>query len=83
MPRTDANIDACYRELLDALTPADRVAKSAAMFAWTREQIARQIVSERGPVDTETLKWMVALRLYGHEQSIRELIQDQFPDVPG
>lgn len=63
------------------MTPAERVARSAAMFQWTRDQLARQIIAERGPTDTESLKWLVALRLYGNEASVREMIERKLADV--
>ena len=63
------------------MSPAERVARSAAMFGWTREQLARQIIAERGPTDAETLKWLVALRLYGSQPDVRELIETKLADV--
>ena len=44
-------IESKYQDGIDRLTPAERVARSATMFAWTRNQIARQIVSEQGDMD--------------------------------
>ncbi|MEX1026761.1 MAG: hypothetical protein WD049_01960, partial [Candidatus Paceibacterota bacterium] len=82
MPQTHAKIEDRYRELLASLTPAQRVARSAAMFVWTREQIARQIRLERGALDHETIKWLVALRLYGKDPIVRTLIEGQLQDVP-
>ena len=76
-------IEKLYQEAIDALTPAQRVARSAAMFAWTRDQIARQIVAEQGATDSERLKWQVALRLYGNEPTVRRLIQRKLADVSG
>ena len=80
---TPSVIEARYRDCIDAMTPAERVARSAAMFAWTRNQIARQITSQQGEMDAELLKWKVALRLYGSESSVRRLIEREFPDVSG
>lgn len=65
------------------MTPAERVARSAAMFQWTREQLARQIVAQRGDCDAETLKWEVALRLYGDQATMRDLIKQKLADVSG
>ncbi len=65
------------------MTPAQRVARSAAMFAWTRDQIARQIVSEQGELDAESLKWKVALSLYGSEPIVRRFIERRLADVSG
>jgi hypothetical protein len=78
-----SEIEARYQEGIDAMTPAQRVARSAAMFAWTREQIARQIVAEQGPMDPEPLRWKVALRLYGNEPVVRRLIERKLADVSG
>jgi hypothetical protein len=82
MPPQSA-IESRYQGGIDALTPAERVARSAAMFAWTRDQIARQIVSEQGDMDPETLKCKVALRLYQSEPSVCRLIQRKLADVSG
>lgn len=56
-------------------------ARSAARFQWTREQIARQIVAEQDELDDETLKLLVALRLYGSEPEVRRLIEEELANV--
>ena len=81
MPNVSSPIELAYRDRIDAMTPAERVARSAAMFQWTREQIGRQIVSQRGHVDKETLKWLVALRLYGDHPVMRRCIERKLADV--
>ena len=82
MPR-QSPIESLYRDAIDELTPAQRVARSAAMFAWARDQIARQIVAEQGEVDSESLRWKVALRLYGREPAVRRLVERKLSDVSG
>jgi hypothetical protein len=67
--------ESIYLDRMDALTPKERVARAASMFQWVRETIARQILSDLGPMSPEKLKWMVAMRQYGADQTIRELIQ--------
>jgi hypothetical protein len=42
------SIELKYQKRIDALTPKDRVARAAAIFQWTREAIARQIVTDSG-----------------------------------
>jgi hypothetical protein len=76
-----SKIESAYRQRMDALTPAERVARSAALFQWTREQIARNIQAERGDVDHETLKWLVALRLYSGEEMVCKWIKRKLADV--
>jgi hypothetical protein len=78
-----STVESKYQQGIAALTPAQRVARSAALFEWTRDQIARQIVAEHGDMDSETLLWQVALRLYGNEPILRHLIERKLSDVPG
>lgn len=71
-----------YEERIDALTPKERVARAAAMFQWARETIARQIVAESGPMSSERLKWLVAMRQYGAEPAVRAMIERTLERVP-
>lgn len=75
-------IESKYLDRMDALTPKERVARAASMFQWARETIARQILSDLGPMSSERLKWMVAMRQYGADKTTRELIQRAFVNVP-
>ncbi len=77
----NSSVEAEYQKRIDAMTPAERVARSAAMFQWTREQLARQIVAELGPMDESVLKWHVALKLYGNEPIVREMIERELLNV--
>ena len=70
-----------YLARMDSLSIKERVARSAAMFQWSREIIARQIVAESGPMSAERLKWEVALRQYGADAGSRELIERKLKDV--
>jgi hypothetical protein len=51
------------------------------MFQWTREQLARQIIAQLGPMDASVLKWHIALRLYGNEPIVREMIERELAHV--
>ena len=77
MSHSPSPIELAYQQQLDAMTPAERVARSAAMFQWTRQQIA----GELGEMDERLLKWHVALRLYGNEPTVRRLIEQNLADV--
>ena len=70
-----------YDRRNSAMTPAERVAKSAAMFEWSREIIRRRIVAEHGELSAEELKWRVALHQYGDQPQVRELIERLLADV--
>ena len=78
-PRSD--IESAYQDAIAAMTPAERVARSAAMAVWARKQIARQIVAEEGEQDPEVLKLKVGLRLYGHEPEVRGFIERELANV--
>jgi hypothetical protein len=67
-------IESEYRKRIDALTPKERMARAASMYQWTREIIARQITSNEGPVSPERLKWLIAMRQYGSDSTMRKLI---------
>jgi hypothetical protein len=75
-------VESHYLGRTDALTPKERVARAASMFQWAREAIARQILSDLGPMSPERLKWMVAIRQYGADRMTRELIQRALLNVP-
>ncbi len=77
MPQSTTNVEAEYQRRIDAMTPAERVARGAAMFQMTRDAIARRIVAELGPLPDEVLKWHVAMQLYGDSEDLRPIIQEQ------
>ncbi len=56
LPNLD--IEQIYQERLQRMSPAEKFARSAAMFQWTRDQISRQILQERGAIEAEELKWL-------------------------
>jgi hypothetical protein len=70
-----------YQAQMAALSPRERIERSMAMFQWTRELLARQILAERGPISAERLKWEVALRQYGADPAARALIERRLADV--
>jgi hypothetical protein len=80
--KTGSPIELKYQERIDAMTPKERVARAASLFQWTRETIARQIIAKSGPMDSEQLKWRVAMRQYGEDKKTRELIQKVLDNVP-
>lgn len=79
MDQTDVEVR--FRDALDALPAHLRVARSAAMFAWARGMIGREILARSGPLSAERLKWETALRLYGSDASAGLLIQRMLDDV--
>jgi hypothetical protein len=70
-----------YMKRVDALTPKERMARAASMYQWAREIIARQITSNEGPVSSERLKWLIAMRQYGSDSTMRKLIRKALDNV--
>lgn len=76
------DVEAIYQTRMAAMAPKERIARTAAMFQWTREMIARRILTEGGPMSAERLKWRVALRLYGNEPEVAAMIRGMLENVP-
>lgn len=75
MPHVMTIIEQRYQEAVDRLSVREKIAQSFAMFDWARGWIARQIIEERGAMGAEQLRWEVALRIYGDEPAMRQLIE--------
>lgn len=73
----ESDVELEYWRRIAAMTPAEKVARSAAMFACTREQIAIRIKKENPDLTDEQLKWHVALKLYENEPQVVEMIQER------
>lgn len=74
-------VEQAYRQAIDAMTPAQRIARMITMSAWGREVVARIIASESGPLPDDELKWRVALQLYGGDAESRQLIERMLAHV--
>ena len=70
-----------YERRLRAMSPAEKMARSAAMFAWTRQQMARRIRIDQPSLTDEQVKWQVALKLYEREPEVVKLIQEHLSRV--
>jgi hypothetical protein len=81
MERAMTIVERAYLETVDAMTPAERIQRSIQMFQWARQAIARQVVSERGPLPPDLLKCHIALRMYGADPESRRLIQEHLARV--
>jgi len=75
------SVETEYQSRMAALTPAQRVARSVAMFNMMRESIGRQVIAEHGEMSYERLRWEVALRMYSSEPAVCEMIRERLKDV--
>lgn len=76
-------IEVEYQRRIAAMSFKERIARSAAMLAWTRQQIAARIRKQQPNLSDEQLKWQVAMQLYESEPEIVALIERQLADVSG
>ena len=63
------------------MSAKERVSRTAAMFAWTRQQMARRIRQTDPERSDREIKWLVALELYRGEPEVVKLIQEQLSIV--
>lgn len=70
-----------YEELIDAMPVHIKVARAAQMFQWSRDWIMRQVLAEKGTMSEERLRLEIAMKMYGHEESVRQLIEKALSHV--
>jgi endonuclease III len=70
-----------YDKLIDAMPVHVKVARAAQMFQWSRDWAMRQVLAEKGPMPEQRLRLEVALRMYGHEEPMRRLIEKALSHV--
>jgi hypothetical protein len=61
--------------------PAEKFARSAAMLAWTRQQIAIRIRNTQPSLSDGEVRLHVALQLYERDPEVVRLIQEQLAHV--
>jgi hypothetical protein len=45
------------------------------LYQWSRDWAMRQVLAEKGPMTERRLRLELALRMYGHDESMRLLIE--------
>ncbi|MCA9191031.1 MAG: hypothetical protein KDB03_04700 [Planctomycetales bacterium] len=70
-----------YERRWKSMSHAEKVSRSAAMFAWTRQQMAIRIRNDNPRLSNEEIKWHVALKLYERDPEMVKLIQEQLTNV--
>ena len=76
-----SEIELEYERRWKAMSPAEKVARSAAMFAWTRQQMAIRIRNTQPSLSDEEVRWQVALQLYERDPEVVKLIQERLANV--
>ena len=77
----ESEIELEYERRWKAMSPAERVARSSAMFAWTRQQMAIRIRNTQPGLSDEEVRLHVALQLYERDPEVVRLIQEQLAHV--
>jgi hypothetical protein len=78
---SSTEIDLEYQRRLDAMSIMEKVQRSAAMLAWTRQQMAARIRTQFPKLTDEQIKWHVALELYEAEPAVVAMIRGHLADV--
>ncbi len=76
-----SEIEMEYERRWQAMSPVEKVARSAAMLAWTRQQMAIRIRNTQPGLSDEEVRWHVALQLYERDPDVVRLIQEQLANV--
>ena len=76
-----SEIELEYERRWQAMSTVEKVARSAAMFAWTRQQMAIRIRNTQPSLSDEEVRWHVALQLYERDSDVVRLIQEQLANV--
>lgn len=75
-------VEEAYCRAIDAMPPAEKMARVESFLAWTRNLIARQVRAELGEgVGDERIRWEVALRMYDSDPQMDRLIREQIARV--
>ncbi|XZE36054.1 hypothetical protein SH501x_001606 [Pirellulaceae bacterium SH501] len=77
----ESEIELEYRRRWQAMSPVEKVARSAAMLAWTRQQMAIRIRNTQPSLSDEEVRWRVALQLYERDPDVVRLIQEKLANV--
>jgi hypothetical protein len=78
-----SEIEIEYERRWKAMSPAEKVARSSAMLAWTRQQMAIRIRNTQPSLSDEEVRLHVALQLYERDPEVVRLIQEQLAHVSG
>ena len=76
-----SEIELEYERRWKAMSPAEKVARSAAMLVWTRQQMAIRIRNTQPSLSDEEVRLHVALQLYERDPEVVRLIQEQLAHV--
>ena len=76
-----SEIDIEYQRRVDAVSIREKVERSAAMLAWTRQQMGYRMRQQSPELSDEQLRWHVALKLYESEPAVAAMIQGHLANV--
>ncbi len=77
-----STIEQRYQSSIREMSAKEKVARSVELFNWSREFIGRQLRTENPTASEERLKLLVALRMYGSETGMKQLLDEMLANVP-
>ncbi len=81
MTEVVSEVELEYRRRMAAMSIKEKIARTAAMLAWTRQQMASRIRKEQPAISDEQLKWQVALQMYQSEPTVVAMIEKHLVNV--
>ena len=78
-----SEIEEEYQRRVAAMSIKEKMSRSAAMLAWTRQQMAIRIRAKQPDLSDEQLKWQVALEMYQSEPEVVAMINRYLENVSG
>lgn len=76
-----SDVEIEYQRRIASMSVREKIARTAAMLSWTRQQIAARIRQGEPRISDEQLKWRVALKLYESEPAVVAMIEKHLADV--
>ena len=70
------SVEQAYNERVRSMSTPERMRRLSSLMKWSRDFIARSIVTEYPEISETDLKWEVAIRLYGSDPKFRELVRE-------
>lgn len=75
-------VDTHYQQAVTEINPREKIARAMELFNWSREFIGREVRKCNPSASPERIKLLVALRLYGNDSYMREIIEGLLLNVP-
>ena len=77
-----SQVETLFQTAVTGMSPREKIARAMGLFNWSREFIGREVRKCNPNASPERIKLLVALRLYGNDSKMRDLIEGLLLNVP-